>query len=61
MMVDRDETSNTRYAGYGQPAGGSERTTPSPAAIDPTSMIAAARADTVDKVVDHFLHRFMSG
>jgi hypothetical protein len=32
----------------------------SPAAIDLTSMIRTAGADTVDKVVDHFIDRFLS-
>ena len=30
-----------------------------PAAIDLTAMVTAAGADTVDKVVDHFIHRFL--
>jgi hypothetical protein len=32
----------------------------SPAKINLTEMVRAAGADTVDKVVDHFLHRFLS-
>jgi uncharacterized protein (DUF1800 family) len=63
MMVERDEDYNTRYAGYKGSLLAWERTKlipRSPAAIDLTSMIAAAGADTVDKVVDHFLHRFLS-
>jgi hypothetical protein len=31
-----------------------------PAAIDLTAMTRAAGADTVEKVVDHFIHRFLS-
>ena len=63
LMVERDEDFNTRYAGYKGSLLAWERTKlipRSPAAIDLTSMIAAAGADTVDKVVDHFLHRFLS-
>jgi uncharacterized protein (DUF1800 family) len=63
MMVDRDEDFNTRYAGYKGSLLAWERTKlipRSPAAIDLTSMIATAGADTVDKVVDHFLRRFLS-
>ncbi|MEO8255799.1 MAG: DUF1800 domain-containing protein [Acidobacteriota bacterium] len=63
MMVDRDEDFNTRYAGYKGSLLAWERTKlipRSPAVIDLTSMIAGAGADTVDKVVDHFLRRFLS-
>jgi uncharacterized protein (DUF1800 family) len=62
-MVDRDEDYNTRYGGYAGNLLAFKRTRPIPrktAAIDLTSMMAAARADTVDEVVDHFIHRFIS-
>jgi len=62
MMVDRDEDYNTRYGGYKGNLLAFERTKlipRSPAAIDLTSMVKAAGADTVDKVVDHFIHRFL--
>jgi hypothetical protein len=63
MMVERDEDYNTRYAGYKGALLAWERTKlipRSPAAIDVTSMITAAGADTVEKVVDHFIARFLS-
>jgi hypothetical protein len=63
MMVDRDEDYNTRYAGYKGALIAFERTKTiprHPAAIDLTAMAKAAGADTVDKVVDHFMHRFLS-
>jgi uncharacterized protein (DUF1800 family) len=63
MMVDRDEDYNTRYAGYKGALIAFERTKTiprRPAAIDLTAMAKAANADTVDKVVDHFIHRFLS-
>jgi hypothetical protein len=63
MMVDRDEDYNTRYGGYKGNLLAFERTRPiprSPAKLDLTAMIAAARADTVDAVVDHFVRRFLS-
>jgi hypothetical protein len=63
MMVDRDEDYNTRYGGYKGYLIAWERTRViprSPAAIDLTSMVRAAGADTPDKVVDHFIHRFLS-
>ena len=63
MMVDRDEDYNTRYGGYKGNLLAFERTKlipRSPAKIDLTAMVRAAGADTVDKVVDHFLHRFLS-
>ena len=63
LMVERDEDFNTRYAGYKGSLLAWERTKlipRSPAAIDLTSMIASAGADTVDEVVDHFLRRFLS-
>jgi len=63
MMVERDEDYNTRYGGYKGNLLAWERTRiipRAPATVDLTSMIAAARADTVDKVVDHFIRRFLS-
>ena len=62
-MVDRDEDYNTRYGGYAGNLLAFKRTKlipRQPASIDVTAMIAAAHADTVDKVVDHFVHRFLS-
>jgi uncharacterized protein DUF1800 len=62
-MVDRDEDYNTRYGGYAGNLLAFKRTKlipRQPAAIDLTAMVTAARADTVDKVVDHLLHRFVS-
>jgi uncharacterized protein (DUF1800 family) len=62
-MVDRDEDYNTRYGGYAGSLLAFKRTKlipRQPAAIDVTAMITAAHADTVDKVVDHLLHRFVS-
>src|SRR5438552_5383816 len=63
MMVDRDEDYNARYGVYkgNQLAFERTKTIPRhPAAIDLPAMIRAAGADTVDKVVDHFIHRFLS-
>jgi hypothetical protein len=63
MMVDRDEDYNTRYGGYKGILLAFERTKlipRTPAAIDLTAMVSAAGADTVDKVVDHFIRRFLS-
>jgi hypothetical protein len=63
MMVDRDEDYNTRYGGYKGNLLAFERTKlipRSPAKIDLTAIVAGARADTVDKVVDHFVRRFLS-
>jgi uncharacterized protein (DUF1800 family) len=63
MMVDRDEDYNTRYGGYKGNLIAFERTKTilrHPAAIDLSAMIRAAGADTVDKVVDHFVHQFLS-
>ena len=62
-MVDRDEDYNTRYGGYAGNLLAFKRTKQiprQPAAIDVTGMITAAHADTVDKVVDHLVHRFLS-
>jgi hypothetical protein len=63
MMVDRDEDYNTRYGGYKGNLLAFERTKlipRNPAKIDLTAMVSAAGADTVDKVVDHFMYRFLS-
>jgi hypothetical protein len=63
MMVDRDEDYNTRYGGYKGYLLAFERTKTiprRPATVDLTAMAHAAGADTVDKVVDHFVHRFLS-
>jgi hypothetical protein len=63
MMVDRDEDYNTRYGGYKGYLIAFERTKTiprRPAALDLTAMTKAAGADTVEKVVDHFAHRFLS-
>jgi len=61
MMVDRDEDYNTRYGGYAGAMLAFKRTKLIPrqtARIDLTNMVKAAEADTVEKVVDHFVHRF---
>jgi uncharacterized protein DUF1800 len=61
-MVDRDEDYNTRYASYRGYVAAYERTKPIPrkvADLSLTAMMAAARADTVEKVVDHFALRFL--
>ena len=63
MMVDRDEEYNTRYGGYKGNLLAFERTKPiprKPAPIELTAIVGAAGADTVEKVVDHFIHRFLS-
>src|SRR5438093_1863852 len=63
MMVDRDEDYNTRYGGDKGNLIAFERTQTiprRPATIDLTARVKAAGADTVDKVVDHFVHRFLS-
>ena len=63
MMVDRDEDYNTRYGGYKGYLIAFERTKTiprRPAALDLTAMTKAAGADTVEKVVDHFAHRFLT-
>jgi len=63
MMVERDEEYNTRYGGYKGNLLAWERTrivARNPATIDLTAMVAAAGADSVDAVVDHFLRRFLS-
>ncbi len=61
-MVDRDEDYNTRYGGYAGNLLAFKRTKlipRHPAAVELTAMVKAARADTVDAVVDHFIHRFL--
>lgn len=63
MMVDRDEDFNTRYAGFKGYLMAFERTKPivrRPAEINLAAMVSAAGADTPEKVVDHFLVRFLS-
>jgi uncharacterized protein (DUF1800 family) len=62
MLADRDEDFNTRYASYRGYVMAYERTKPIPrraAELSLTSMIASARANTVDAVVDHFVRRFL--
>ena len=62
MMVERDEDYNTRYGGYAGFQMAFKRTKLIPrrtAAIDLTAIIRTARADTAEKVVDHFIHRFL--
>ena len=61
MMVDRDEDYNTRYGGYAGAMLAFKRTKLIPrhtARIDLTNIVKTAEADTVEKVVDHFVHRF---
>jgi hypothetical protein len=61
-MVDRDEDYNTRYGGYAGHLLAFKRTKVIPrrtANIDLTAIVQAADADTVDEVVDAFLHRFV--
>ena len=63
MMVDRDEDYNTRYAGYKGYLQAFERTKQiprRPAALNLMAMIKEAGADTPEKIVDHFAHRFLS-
>ena len=62
MMADREEDYNTRYGGYKGNLDAWERTKVIPrsvASIELTSMMKVAGADTVDEVVDHFIHRFL--
>lgn len=62
MMVDRDEDYNTRYGGYAGAVLAFKRTKLIPrraAGIDLTAMVKTAGAETVDKVVDHFIYRFL--
>jgi uncharacterized protein (DUF1800 family) len=61
-MVDRDEDYNTRYGGWAGYQLAFKRTKlipRQPMSIDLMAMVQAAKADTTEKVVDHFLHRFM--
>jgi hypothetical protein len=61
-MVDRDEDYNTRYGGWAGYQLAFKRTKlipRQPITIDLTAMVRAAEADTPEKVVDHFIHRFM--
>jgi uncharacterized protein (DUF1800 family) len=63
VAADRDEDYNTRYASYRGYVMAFERTRPiprQPADLDLAAMIAAAHAGTVEAVVDHFVHRFLS-
>jgi Protein of unknown function (DUF1800) len=62
MMADREEDYNTRYGGYKGNMDAWARTKVIPrrtAAIELTTMMKVAGADTVDEVVDHFIHRFL--
>jgi uncharacterized protein (DUF1800 family) len=62
MMVEREEDYNTRYGGYAGFQMAFKRTKLIPrhtAALDLTAIIRGARADTAEKVVDHFIHRFL--
>jgi hypothetical protein len=62
MMADRDEEYNTRYGGYKGYTDAFARTKlvpRHPAAVELTLLVRAAGADTVDKVVDAFVHRFL--
>jgi uncharacterized protein (DUF1800 family) len=61
-MVDRDEDYNTRYGGYAGNLLAFKRTKlipRHPAALDLSTLVKSANADTVDKVVDHFALRFL--
>jgi hypothetical protein len=61
-MVDRDEDYNTRYGGYAGNLLAFKRTKLIPrhaAAIDLTTMVESAGADSAEEVVDHFVHRFL--
>ena len=63
MMVERDEDYNTRYAGFKGYLLAFERTKlipRRPVTLDLTSMVGQSGADSVDKVVDHFIGRFLS-
>jgi uncharacterized protein (DUF1800 family) len=62
MMADRDEDYNTRYGGYKGNTDAFARTTlipRRPAAVELASIAKSANADTVEKVVDHFIFRFL--
>jgi uncharacterized protein (DUF1800 family) len=61
-MVDRDEDYNTRYGGWAGYQLAFKRTKPIPrqtVSLDLMAMTTSAGADTPEKVVDHFLRRFM--
>jgi uncharacterized protein (DUF1800 family) len=61
-MVDRDEDYNTRYGGYAGNLLAFKRTKlipRHPVALDLSTLVKSANADTVDKVVDHFALRFL--
>jgi hypothetical protein len=63
MMADRDEDYNTRYGGYKGTRDAWDRVKlidRRPAPIEMTSLVAAADADTVEKVVDELAMRFLS-
>ena len=62
-QVDRDEDYNTRYASYRGYLAAFERTRPIPrrvADLSLVSMVAGARANSAEAVVDHFAMRFLS-
>jgi uncharacterized protein (DUF1800 family) len=61
-MVDRDEDYNTRYGGYAGYQLAFKRTKLIPrhtAALDLVAIMTTAKADTPEKVVDHFAQRFL--
>ena len=61
-MVDRDEDYNTRYGGYAGYQLAFKRTKLIPrqtAALDLVAIVTTAKADTPEKVVDHFAQRFL--
>jgi uncharacterized protein (DUF1800 family) len=61
-MVDRDEDYNTRYGGWAGYQIAFKRTKlipRQPISIDLMAMVRAAEANTPEKVVDHFVRRFM--
>jgi hypothetical protein len=62
MMADRDEDYNTRYGGYIGYVMAFQRVKAIPrktADLNLSKMIASAGATTVDRVVDHFVTRFL--
>jgi hypothetical protein len=63
MMADRDEDYNTRYGGYMGYVLAFKRVKVvprHPAEISLARMIQSSGANTVDRVVDHFIQRFLS-
>jgi uncharacterized protein (DUF1800 family) len=61
-MVDRDEDYNTRYGGWAGYQLAFKRTKLIPrraVSLDLVAMMREAEANTADKVVDHFVRRFM--